>query len=286
MDGVLIINKPKGYTSYDVVSIVKKKLSISKVGHTGTLDPNATGVLPILVGKATKISKYLIEHNKTYVAELRLGEKSATGDIEGEIVERKSIPNLKENKIKETLETFLGKQMQKPPIYSSIKINGKKAYEYARKGQTVEIEPRKIEIMEISLIKFENNIITFSTSCSKGTYIRVLCEDIAEKLGTVGLMQNLIRTRVDKFDIKDSFTLENVEKANIIGIEEIFINNKKIELDRIKTELFLNGVKLNFNEDDGLYRIYNNNIFIGLGIIKSNSLKRDVIIIDNFKNNV
>lgn len=227
MDGVLIINKPKGYTSYDVVSIVKKKLSISKVGHTGTLDPNATGVLPILVGKATKISKYLIEHNKTYVAELRLGEKSATGDIEGEIVERKSIPNLKENKIKETLETFLGKQMQKPPIYSSIKIKGKKAYEYARKGQTVEIEPRKIEIMEISLIKFENNIITFSTSCSKGTYIRVLCEDIAEKLGTVGLMQNLIRTRVDKFDIKDSFTLENVEKANIIGIEEIFINNKK-----------------------------------------------------------
>lgn len=286
MDGVLIINKPKGYTSYDVVSIVKKKLSISKVGHTGTLDPNATGVLPILVGKATKISKYLIEHNKTYVAELRLGEKSATGDIEGEIVERKSIPNLKENKIKETLETFLGKQMQKPPIYSSIKINGKKAYEYVRKGQTVEIEPRKIEIMEISLIKFENNIITFSTSCSKGTYIRVLCEDIAEKLGTVGLMQNLIRTRVDKFDIKDSFTLENVEKANIIGIEEIFINNKKIELDRRKTELFLNGVKLNFNEDDGLYRIYNNNIFIGLGIIKSNSLKRDVIIIDNFKNNV
>ncbi len=286
MDGVLIINKPKGYTSYDVVSIVKKKLNISKVGHTGTLDPNATGVLPILVGKATKISKYLIEHNKTYVAELRLGEKSATGDIEGEIVERKSIPNLKENKIKETLETFLGKQMQKPPIYSSIKINGKKAYEYARKGQTVEIEPRKIEIMEISLIKFENNIITFSTSCSKGTYIRVLCEDIAEKLGTVGLMQNLIRTRVDKFDIKDSFTLENVEKANIIGIEEIFINNKKIELDRRKTELFLNGVKLNFNEDDGLYRIYNNNIFIGLGIIKSNSLKRDVIIIDNFKNNV
>lgn len=112
MDGVLIINKPKGYTSYDVVSIVKKKLSISKVGHTGTLDPNATGVLPILVGKATKISKYLIEHNKTYVAELRLGEKSATGDIEGEIVERKSIPNLKENKIEETLETFLGKQMQ------------------------------------------------------------------------------------------------------------------------------------------------------------------------------
>lgn len=286
MDGVLIINKPKGYTSYDVVSIVKKKLSISKVGHTGTLDPNATGVLPILVGKATKISKYLIEHNKTYVAELRLGEKSATGDIEGEIVERKSIPNLKENKIKETLETFLGKQMQKPPIYSSIKIKGKKAYEYARKGQTVKIEPRKIEIMEISLIKFENNIITFSTSCSKGTYIRVLCEDIAEKLGTVGLMQNLIRTRVDKFDIKDSFTLENVEKANIIGIEEIFINNKKIELDRRKTELFLNGVKLNFNEDDGLYRIYNNNIFIGLGIIKSNSLKRDVIIIDNFKNNV
>ena len=220
MDGIIIVDKPKGYTSHDVVNVVKKTLNTSKVGHTGTLDPNATGVLPVLVGKATKISKYLIEHDKTYIAELALGEKSSTGDIEGEIIERKEIPNITEEQIKNVLQKFLGKQMQTPPIYSSIKINGKKAYEYARNGQTVEIPAREIEIMEISLLNFENNIITFKVSCSKGTYIRVLCEDIATKLGTVGLMQNLKRTRVDKFDIKDACTLENLDKAKIISIEE------------------------------------------------------------------
>ncbi len=132
MDGILIINKPQGYTSHDIVNIVKKKLNTPKVGHTGTLDPNATGVLPILLGKATKVSKYLIEHNKTYVAELKLGERSSTGDLEGEIIETASVPNLDKTKIQDILESFVGKQMQTPPIYSSIKINGKKAYEYAR----------------------------------------------------------------------------------------------------------------------------------------------------------
>lgn len=132
MDGILIINKPQGYTSHDIVNIVKKTLNTPKVGHTGTLDPNATGVLPILLGKATKVSKYLIEHNKTYVAELKLGERNSTGDLEGEIIETASVPNLDKTKIQDFLESFVGKQMQTPPIYSSIKINGKKAYEYAR----------------------------------------------------------------------------------------------------------------------------------------------------------
>ena len=153
MDGVLIINKPKGYTSHDIVNIVKKQLNITKVGHAGTLDPNATGVLPVLIGNATKISKYLIEHDKVYIAELKLGEKSSTGDLEGEIIEKKSVPKLNEDQIKDTLKLFLGKQQQIPPMYSSIKINGKKAYEYARKGLKVEMEPREIEIMNISLMK-------------------------------------------------------------------------------------------------------------------------------------
>ena len=152
MDGVLIINKPKGYTSHDIVNIVKKELNITKVGHAGTLDPNATGVLPVLIGNATKISKYLIEHDKVYIAELKLGEKSSTGDLEGEIIEKKSVPKLNEDQIKDTLKLFLGKQQQIPPMYSSIKINGKKAYEYARKGLKVEMEPREIEIMNISFI--------------------------------------------------------------------------------------------------------------------------------------
>lgn len=282
MDGILIINKPKGYTSHDIVNIVKKTLNTSKVGHAGTLDPNATGVLPILVGKATKISKYLIEHDKTYIAELALGEKSSTGDTEGEIIKKKEVPLLNEEQIKQVLKSFEGKQMQTPPIYSSIKINGKKAYEYARKGETIQLEPRPIEIMKISFIKFENNVLKYEVQCSKGTYIRVLCEDIAERLGTVGLMKNLCRTRVNEFDIEDSCKIEQIAEEKIISIEKACTFKPKIELDDKTKEKFLNGVKLNFNMENGVYRIYNKEIFLGLGVINNNILKRDVIIIDNF----
>lgn len=281
MDGVLIINKPKGYTSHDIVNIVKKELNITKVGHAGTLDPNATGVLPVLIGNATKISKYLIEHDKVYIAELKLGEKSSTGDLEGEIIEKKSVPKLNEDQIKDILKLFLGKQQQIPPMYSSIKINGKKAYEYARKGLKVGMEPREIEIMNISLIKFQDNIITFKVKCSKGTYIRVLCEDIANSLGTVGLMKELCRIKVNEFDIKNSVTLDDIKNGNVqvINIEEIFKLQSCIKLNNRETKLFLNGVKLSNNKLDGLYRVYNNNVFLGLGIVSNNLLKRDVIII-------
>lgn len=280
MDGVLIINKPKGYTSHDIVNIVKKELNITKVGHAGTLDPNATGVLPVLIGNATKISKYLIEHDKVYIAELKLGEKSSTGDLEGEIIEKKSVPKLNEDQIKDTLKLFLGKQQQIPPMYSSIKINGKKAYEYARKGLKVEMEPREIEIMNISLIKFQDNIITFKVKCSKGTYIRVLCEDIAKSLGTVGLMKELCRIKVNEFDIKNSVTLDDIKNGNvqIINIEEIFKAQPYIKLNDRETKLFLNGVKLSVNKSDDLYRIYNSTL-LGLGLVENNLLKRDVIVI-------
>lgn len=289
MNGILIINKPKGYTSHDVVNVLRKKLNTKKIGHTGTLDPNATGVLPILVGQATKISKYLIEHDKTYIAELKLGEKSSTGDIEGQIIERQNIPSLNEEKINNTLKTFLGKQKQIPPIYSSIKINGKKAYEYARNGETIIIEPREIEIMKIRLINFNGNIITFEVKCSKGTYIRVLCEDIAKKLGTVGLMKNLIRTKVDQFDIKDAYTLENIKNeatVSLMSIEDVFKSKQNLCLNNKKTILFFNGVKISVECEDGIYRIYNNNLFLGLGIVNNNLLKRDVIIVDNLNNYV
>ena len=280
MDGVLIINKPKRYTSHDIVNIVKKQLNITKVGHAGTLDPNATGVLPVLIGNATKISKYLIEHDKVYIAELKLGEKSSTGDLEGEIIEKKSVPKLNEDQIKDTLKLFLGKQQQIPPMYSSIKINGKKAYEYARKGLKVEMEPREIEIMNISLIKFQDNIITFKVKCSKGTYIRVLCEDIAKSLGTVGLMKELCRIKVNEFDIKNSVTLHDIKNGNvqIINIEEIFKAQPYIKLNDRETKLFLNGVKLSVNKSDDLYRIYNSTL-LGLGLVENNLLKRDVIVI-------
>lgn len=285
MNGILIINKPLGYTSHDVVDVLRKKLNLKQIGHTGTLDPNATGVLPILVGQATKISKYLVEHNKTYIAELKLGEKSSTGDLEGEILETKSVPELKVDEIKEVLKNFIGKQEQIPPIYSAIKVNGKKAYEYARNNQEIQLKPREIEIIDIELIKFESNIIKYKVSCSKGTYIRTLCEQIAEKLGTVGLMQSLCRVKVNEFTIEDSIDLDKIKEEdskniinNLISIEELFKNNDTINLDDRKTELFLNGVKLTFKLKDDIYRIYHDNSFLGLGIVKDELLKRDVII--------
>ena len=187
MDGILVIDKPKGFTSHDIVSIARKSLNEKKIGHIGTLDPNATGVLPLLIGKATKISKYLIEHDKEYIATITLGKKTVTGDIEGKIIENdanldKILNNLNTDKIENILKSFKGKQKQIPPAYSAIKINGKKAYEYARAGQDIEMPKRNIEIHEIVLLEFTQNKIKFKTMCSKGTYIRTLCEDIAKKL--------------------------------------------------------------------------------------------------------
>ena len=289
MQGILLIDKPKGFSSQDVVSKVKKILNIKKAGHTGTLDPLATGVLPIMLGNYTKLSKYLIEHDKTYVAKVKLGEKSSTGDLEGEIIEKKDVDYklLNISNVNDVLKSFLGNQIQVPPMYSAIKINGKKLYEYARNGEIVEIPKRDIEIYFMNLIKVENNEIEFEVSCSKGTYIRVLCEDIAKKLGTVGLMSDLKRISVDKFKIEDAISLEELEHSKdiinnkLISMESIFNDLEKINLDEENIRKFLNGVKLPFNKKDGLYNIYDyNESYLGTGIIRNGLLKRDIIIND------
>lgn len=283
MDGIIVINKEKEYTSHDVVAKLKKKLNISKVGHTGTLDPNATGVLPILIGKGTKFSKYLINHDKIYEVELELGKKTDTADIEGKVIEEKNVDEryIKENLL-QVLESFVGKQEQIPPMYSAIKKNGKKLYEYARAGEKVEIEPRKIEIYKIDLNKYDKNIISFVVSCSKGTYIRSLCEDIAEKLNTVGYMKNLKRLQVGKFNIKDAVYIDDIDLKNVndhlITLEEILKETPCINLGEKKLKLFLNGVQLTDNNIDGLYKIYVANKFIGTGTIKKGLLKRDIIL--------
>ena len=194
MDGIILINKEKNCTSHDVVYKVKKILK-EKVGHTGTLDPNATGVLPILVGKGTKLSKYLINHDKIYVVTLKLGEKRDTQDSEGKIIEEKEVPDgvLKKETISNILKKFLGKLNQIPPMFSAIKVNGKKLYEYARRGEYVEIKPREIEIYNINLNKIDekNKEIIFEVNCSKGTYIRSLCENIAKEIGTVRIYERI-----------------------------------------------------------------------------------------------
>lgn len=283
MDGIIVINKEKGYTSHDVVAKLKKKLNISKVGHTGTLDPIATGVLPILIGKGTKFSKYLINHDKIYEAQIELGKKTDTADIEGKIIEEKNVDTeyIKQN-LTNVLEGFIGKQEQIPPMYSAIKKNGKKLYEYARKGEKVEVEPRKIEIYKIKLIEYKENNIKFIVSCSKGTYIRSLCEDIAEKLNTVGYMKNLKRLQVGEFNIDcaikiDEVNIENYDKY-LYTLEDILKESPKLNLSSKKLNLFLNGVQLTVQNENGLYKIYVDNKFIGTGTVKNNLLKRDIIL--------
>ena len=284
MDGIIIINKPKNCTSHDIVRKAKKAFN-EKVGHTGTLDPNATGVLPLLVGKGTQIAKYIINHDKIYEATLKLGEKTDTADDEGVVIETKYIPkeSLQIEIVNKVLQSFIGKQEQIPPIYSAIKVNGKKLYDYARKGEKVEIQPRQIEIYNMELIKIDvqNKTVEFRVHCSKGTYIRTLCENIAEKLSTVGYMKELNRTRVGEFSIDDSITIEDLQNGNynnFITVEDYFKNYKNINLNEKKLQLLLNGVQLTWNFEDGIYRVYCDNKFIGIGTIKNNLLKRDIIL--------
>ena len=284
MDGIIIINKPKNCTSHDIVSKIKKTVH-EKVGHTGTLDPNATGVLPILVGKGTLLSKYLINHDKTYKAILQLGEKRSTADIEGEIIEKRDVDSetLKEENVKKVLESFIGKQEQIPPIYSAIKVNGKKLYEYARKNQEVKIEPRKIEIYDMKLININNEekCIEFEVKCSKGTYIRSLCEDIAERLNNVGYMKELEREKVGEFKIENAIKIDELDKINekLISLEDFFVNKKSIKLNNHKINLLLNGVMLSYEDIDDVYTIYDeSNKFIGIATIEKGLLKRDIII--------
>lgn len=286
MNGIIIINKPKGCTSHDIVYKAKRIFN-EKVGHTGTLDPNATGVLPLLIGKGTELSKYLINHDKTYEAILQLGEKRDTADSEGKTIEEQNVTSemLSEVNVKKILQSFEGHQEQIPPMYSAIKVNGKKLYEYARKGQTVELKPRKIEIykMELLNIDIQNKTIEFRVDCSKGTYIRALCENIAERIGTVGYMKELKRTRVGEFKIEDAITIQELEDSKnklekFITLEKFFENSKNILLDDRKIKLFLNGVKLTCNYENGIYKIYHNDKLIGTGIVENNLLKRDIII--------
>lgn len=291
MDGILIINKPQGRTSHDIVAKVKKIVN-NKVGHTGTLDPNATGVLPLLIGKGTLCSQYLMEHDKIYEAVLKLGIKTDTADSEGNIIEEKEVAlsELSDENVAMVLNGFIGKQEQMPPMYSAIKVNGKKLYEYARKGQTVEIKPRQIEIYKCELknINLEEKEICFTVHCSKGTYIRSLCEDIATKLNTVGYMKNLNRTKVGRFDISNSITVEELEanfesqtfmNEHFITIEKLFEDKEAITIPENRLKHFINGVKLTFKLEDGLYRIYNEeNKFIGVGSVQNNLLKREIVI--------
>lgn len=274
LDGVLIIDKPSGITSHDVVAKVRKALKTKKVGHTGTLDPLATGVLVVCVEKATKLVNYLTCDEKIYEVEMKLGIKTDTGDITGNIIDEDTNYKVTIKEANEVIKSFVGKQKQIPPMYSAIKVNGQKLYELARKGIEIEREPRDIEIFDIYNIEINNELIKYTVHCSKGTYVRSLCEDIAQRLGTIGVMTNLRRIKSGQFEIENAIKIDDISEEKIISMEKLF--DKEINVQNNLKEL-LNGMKIAIQKPDGLYKLYADR-FIGIGKIEGNYLKREIIL--------
>ena len=222
-NGILNVYKEQGYTSHDVVAKLRGILKQKKIGHTGTLDPAAEGVLPVCLGKATKVCELLTDKDKTYQAVLHLGVVTDTQDMTGEILEQKDAA-VSEAEVREAILGFVGEYAQVPPMYSALKVNGKKLCDLAREGKTVERKARKIKILEITIDQIALPFVTMTVTCSKGTYIRTLCHDIGEKLGCGGCMESLLRTRVSSFTLKDSLKLPEIEKLQESGkIEQILM---------------------------------------------------------------
>lgn len=256
MNKILFVNKEKGMTSFDICFKLRKVFMTKSIGHTGTLDPNAEGVMIILIDKATKLNQFLVHDTKEYIGEVEIGIKTDTLDIDGKIIEEKEEVMPSEQKIDAALRKFLGKSLQIPPMTSSIKVNGKKLYEYQREGKEVVLEPRPIEIFEIELLSITDDKFTFRCKCSSGTYIRKLAEDVLLDLGLIGTLTNLKRTKVGDVDISECYTLEdiynnkyelvepmqlltqiyeNIEVENDLDIK----NGKRIELDTTSNEVLL-----------------------------------------------
>ena len=278
MDGIFNVLKPPGMTSHDVIGFLRRALNTKKIGHGGTLDPDAAGVLPVFAGTATRLLSYAMEGRKQYFAEFTLGEQRDTGDDSGTLVKTMPVPELSEAKLKEVLQSFLGKQIQLPPMYSAVKINGQKLYQLARKGVEVERKARPIEIYKLELLdaKLPTESIsakysfTVAVECSKGTYIRVLGEDIATALGTCGTMSFLLRTQVGSYLLNEAHTLQEIAEnpagccaEPITAVSHL----PKLELTANQAARITNGVRTTVNGTvDGQYALLGpNSEFLGIG---------------------
>ncbi|NLY47120.1 MAG: tRNA pseudouridine(55) synthase TruB [Tissierella sp.] len=294
MNGIINFNKPKGMTSHDAVYYFRRLLKMKKIGHTGTLDPDATGVLPICIGKGTRVSEYLLNADKEYVGCLTLGSETDTQDSSGKVLFSSDL-RVREEDIINSFDKFKGESSQIPPMYSAVRHNGKKLYELAREGKVVERKPRDINIYELKILKIEDNKrISFYTKCSRGTYIRTLCNDIGRDLKTYGHMSDLKRVGVGQFNIKNSLTMEYLNNLSIDEIHSLIMpidmaldSLDKIEIHKSFYDKIINGVivpveSMNTNLNDN-YRVYCDNKFIGIGkiIIKSHQefIKMDKVFI-------
>lgn len=243
MNGIIVVNKEAGYTSRDVVNIIGKKFTTKKVGHTGTLDPLATGVLVICIGKSLKLVEMLMHHDKEYIAKVKLGIETDTLDITGNVIKESHVPKLTNQDIEKILNTFKGPQKQQVPIFSAIKVNGKKLYEYARNNEKVELPIKDVEIYDIKLVgDIVDNSFYIKCHVSSGTYIRSLIRDIGYKLGTLATMEELQRTSLGNFKIEESYSLEEIKNDNykIIDIKDS-IDLHKIKVNEELEKRILNG---------------------------------------------
>ncbi len=249
MDGVIVICKEKGFTSHDVVAKLRGILHMKKIGHTGTLDPDAEGVLPVALGKATRLVDMITDKEKTYEAVMRLGVVTDTQDMSGTVLSQTTELSVTEEELCTVVSSFVGDYMQVPPMYSALKVNGKKLYELAREGKTVERKPRPVHFYEIEILDISFPLVRFRVTCSKGTYIRTLCHDIGEKLGCGAAMESLLRTKVGRFTLDDAITLAQTEEAvqkgiiesKILGIEEILAEYPRVCCTKEGDRLLANG---------------------------------------------
>lgn len=279
--GVINVHKEKGFTSHDVVAKLRGIIGQKKIGHTGTLDPDATGVLPVCLGKATKLCDMLTDKEKTYKAVMLLGVSTDTQDISGKVLEEKETNFLDEETVRTCILSFIGDYNQVPPMYSALKVNGKKLYELAREGKVVERKARPVNILDIQILKTELPRVTMEVTCSKGTYIRTLCDDIGNMLGCGACMESLVRTRVSGFELADSLTLEEVKQVKEEGrleriltpIDAMFMQYNKVIVKREYASLLYNGnpfMLKHISEKQSFYdqenvRVYDeNDTFIGI----------------------
>jgi len=276
LQGLLLINKPKGITSFGVVAKIKWLLHTKRVGHTGTLDPMATGVLPVLVGRPTVLCSHLLDADKEYIATVRLGITTDTLDITGNVLSECNVTVTKEQLVS-TLRSFMGKQLQTPPMYSALKKDGVRLYDLAREGKEVEREQREIEIFELELLEFSDSEFKIRVLCSKGTYIRSLADDIGKKLGTGAVLTELQRTKTAGFNINECVDLDFLTPENtpsfIKSAENAVLNYPQISVSDKQSERFINGGELalerlhftNEPQNKQIYRVKNKDRFLGLG---------------------
>ena len=273
MDGFLLLDKEKGISSNQLVQKVKRSLSLKKVGHLGTLDPMATGLMILAINRGTKFSSYFLESDKSYYASIQLGSSTDTDDAMGNIISSSDIiPNEKD--INKSLASFIGQSMQTAPFFSALKHKGKPLYKYAREGEFISKPPREINIFSIENIICEHNKCSFIVHCSKGTYIRSIARDLGDKLNSGGHLSALRRLSQGTFNIKNAMTIENIELNKLITIEEAFSELSEIQLDSNQTKFFMNGVKIEeINLEDDTYKIYDSSKkFVGLGMVSNSVL--------------